>query len=354
MGRYYVKGLPWAHGLGTPMNGERNVEEVLKKAKLDFYVDKCQLVAKMPFTINQSPLLGDPDAFSYGGNIYRDCPNAYATYRTDMNIPLGLVKSKYEVVQNRDAFDFFDEAIGPGKAEYQYAGAYGYGHKVFITAKLPNETFVKGEPLEHYLVLSNSHDGSSSINIMFTPIRVFCTNCLNFGMKQADSYIRIKHTKTAKERLDNGARILKIACQYATEATEIYKSLSMVSMGDDAVLKYICGLILTPDEVIKLYEYDKVNGFRKLAAVNYLTLEATGISTRKANQIATIYDYYFTGVAQKDIVGSAWGAYNAITGYYSNVANLDGERRMDSLLYGNANNVTHRALIEAREFAEAV
>lgn len=39
----------------------------------------------------------------FGTDIYRKCDNAFATYRTDYNIPLGVVKSKYTIVQNNDA-----------------------------------------------------------------------------------------------------------------------------------------------------------------------------------------------------------------------------------------------------------
>ena len=51
-------------------------------------------------------------AHVFGTDIYRKCDNAFDTYRTDYNIPLGVVKSKYTIVQNNDAFNFFDDAIG--------------------------------------------------------------------------------------------------------------------------------------------------------------------------------------------------------------------------------------------------
>lgn len=58
----------------------------------------------------------------FGTDIYRKCDNAFATYRTDYNIPLGVVKSKYTIVQNNDAFNFFDDAIGKNSAIWQTAG----------------------------------------------------------------------------------------------------------------------------------------------------------------------------------------------------------------------------------------
>ncbi len=355
MSKYQVNGLPWSSGVGTDVSDCHSAREVMEKAHLDFVVDKCELVAKMPFRL-QSPnnintKMGD---FSYGGKIYKNCPNAYCTYRTDTDMPLGLVKQRYEVVQNLDAFNFFDDAIGEGKAVWQTAGCFGYGHKIFVAAKLPIETTVKGDKIDNYLVFSNSHDGSSSINILFTPIRVFCTNMLNAARHSADSYIRIRHTQRAKERLQTGASVLKIACEYANTSQQLYESLTTVRMNDDAVMKYLTDLVLNEEELQRLMEFDKVRGYRKLLSKDYLTLERTEISTRKANQIVNMFEYYLDGVGQKEIAGTAWGAYNAVTGYYSNVANLNGEKRMESLVYGGANSNMLRALNSAAELRMAM
>lgn len=351
---YTRVGLPWSHGLGKDVKDCTTSKEVMKKANLNWFVDKCELVAKMPFGINRNNDYDEEDGdFVHDGNIYRGCPNAYATYRTDINEPLGIVKSKYEVVQNTDAFNFFDEAIGEGKAIWQSAGMFGLGHKIFVTAKIPFTGQVGNDEITNYLVFSNSHDGSSSINIMFTPIRVICTNMLNGALDSSYNYIRIKHTKTAKERLHQGSDVLRIACEYAKDAQDLYKALDTIKMKDSEVLKYIAQLFLTNEENIKLNDYDSIAGYNKLVNGNYLCLQATNISTRKSNQIAAAYKYYHEGIGQKEILGTAWGAYNAITGYYSNVYNMEGEKRMDSLLYGNANNVMQKAIIRAYNYAEA-
>lgn len=354
MSKYSINGLPWSSGIGTEVKDCTTSREVMEKADLDFTVEKCELYAQMPFRINANNDINETvGEFARKGDIYRPCPNGFATYRTDRNIPLGIVKNKYEVVQNLDAFNFFDEAIGPGKAIWQYAGAFGYGERIFVTAKLPVSFDIKGDPVENYLVFGNSHDGSTSINILFTPIRVFCTNCLNSAFKQADSYLRLRHTKTVQERLHLGSDVLRIACEKANDSKQLYEALYAVNVSDDQVMKYIADLTLNDSEITALNFFDNQNGYKKLFARDFLTMERTGISTRKANQIVNMFEYYLDGIGQKQIAGTAWGAYNAITGFYSNVANLEGTKRMDSLLYGNANFVMNKALVQAWELRNA-
>ena len=346
MGRYISRGLPWSNGLGKRVTDCITSNEVIEKAKLNWGVNKCPLVAKIPFSINgQNNIDENTDAFTYKGNIYHECDSAFATYRTDINVPLGIVKSKYEVVQNNEAFKFFDDAIGKDKAVWQYAGMYGLGHKVFVTAKLPNTIEVGKDIIDNYLVFSNSHDGSSSINILFSPIRVICTNALNSALQSASSFIRIRHTESAKEKLETGAQILRIAAEHAQTAKQIYDSLLTINMSDDEVKEFILKLNLTPREFELLSEYDNLKtAINKLYSRDYMTTEFIQVSTRKLNTIVNMYEYYQEGIGQEDIIGTAWGAYNSITGYFSNIANLQGEKRMDSLLYGNASKVSLTAL----------
>ena len=355
MSKYRVNGLPWGSGIGKDVSDCHTSREVMEAAGLNFFVDKCELVSKMPFS-----LLGDNKVneiageFARDGHIYRCCPNAYGTYRTDTNEPLGLVKAKYEVVQNLEAFNFFDDAIGEGKAQWDRAGCFGAGHKIFVSAKLPFETTVGGDKIDNYLVFSNSHDGSSSVNILFSPIRIICTNMLNSALHNADSYIRFRHTSNVKEKIQRGAEILKIACEHANTAEQLYNSLLQIKMTDEQVMEYISTLVLTDAERAALNDYNPKYGYAKLFAKDYGTLEVTKISMRKVGILTNMFEYYLDGVGQQHIAGTAWGAYNAVTGFYSNVANLEGEKRVDSLLYGGANKNMNKALNISFNYAKAV
>src|SRR3546814_16291285 len=138
-------------------------------------------------------------------------PNYYATMRTDTNTVLGVVGRDYEVVQNRDAFSFFDSIVGGDGMMYETAGALGNGERIFITAKLPDYIRVGGDDLiEKYLFLTTSHDGSGSITAAFTPIRIVCANTLNAAMHRNSNTIKIRHTSGAKERLEQATKLMGI------------------------------------------------------------------------------------------------------------------------------------------------
>ena len=81
------------HDLGQVVDGAMTAEEAIKLANLDYTVEKADVFMK-----------SQDDT-----NVIVD--GHYSTYRTDTNQYLGMVKSRYEVVQNKDAFSFFDSII---------------------------------------------------------------------------------------------------------------------------------------------------------------------------------------------------------------------------------------------------
>ena len=86
-------------------------------------------------------------------------PDYFANVRTDTEGVLGVVGKDYKIVQNIDAFSFFDEIVG-GKSGilYETAGALGKGERIFVTAKLPDYIRVgRNDLIENYLFLTSSH-----------------------------------------------------------------------------------------------------------------------------------------------------------------------------------------------------
>lgn len=329
---YLVKGAPFKY------NGAVNVEdcataaEVIEKAQLDWTVDKCELVAKIPL-LNSLRKDEATKGFIHSSDLYVECPNAYGVYRTDYNIPLGVVKERYTPVQNIDAFKFFDDAIGKDSAIWQTAGYFGNGERIFVSAKLPDYIVVNGDAVENYLVFTTSHDGSTGVKILLTPIRIVCQNTLNAAIANADSYVSFRHTSSVHENIMYAKEILGICNKNIQFLNTQFNIMNKIKVSDNQAADYFTRLILNDSE----YQALGNTGHNPMQVIykDYDTMCDANISTKKVNVISSMYDYYHMGVGQKEILGTGWGLYNAVSGYYSNVDNVTGTKRMDSLLYGD-------------------
>ena len=325
-----IKGAPFRYKGAVNVEDCKTSEDVMRKAQLDWNVAKCELIAKMPGLIED---IDKSSGFMKGGDYYDICPNAFATYRTDHNIPLGLVKDRYTIVQNTEAFSFFDKAIGKDKAIWQTAGFFGNGERVFVSAKLPNNILVNGDPVENYLVFTTSHDGSCGVKILFTPIRVICENTLNAAIHQASNYVSFRHTASVHKNIDTAHEILGI-CREKTEfLAEQYEAMSKIKMTDAQVNEYFVNLILSETEKQKVL--DTGHTFEQLISKNWRAVEDSEVSMKKINVLHNMREYYEVGPGQKQYLGTGWGAYNAVTGYYSNVDNAEGIKRFDKLVFGS-------------------
>lgn len=337
---YKVKGKPWAYSGAIDVSDCSTAKEVMLKAGLNFNVAKCELVGKMPIKLTGTDEELDRiikeqknGAHVFGTDIYRKCDNAFATYRTDCNIPLGTVRNKYTIVQNNEAFNFFDDAIGKNSAIWQTAGFWGNGERIFVSAKLPNNFLVKDDPVENYLVFTNTHDGSGGVKILFTPIRVVGQNTLNAAIHSSSNYISFRHTSSVHNKISIAQEILGISKIKSEEFAQYCNLLADIKVTDEDVIQFIGENILTQDEVQRLK--DTGHTIKDIAYRNGLALSDSKISSRKMNVISDTYNYYFDGPGQRDILGTAWGAVNAVSGYYSNIDNIEGTKRFDSICYGD-------------------
>src|SRR5690606_14134757 len=162
--------------------------------------------------------------------------------RTDTDEVLGVVGNDYKIVQNTEAFTFFDAIVGGGDGIlYETAGALGNaGQRIFITAKLPDYIRVGREDLiEQYLFLTTSHDGYGSITAAFTPVRVVCNNTLNAALRSTTNCVKIRHTLGAAERLREAHKLLGITHQLAEDLGELFNHWSKIRISDPAVKRLI-------------------------------------------------------------------------------------------------------------------
>lgn len=208
---------PW-HKKGTNFGKVMTSAEAIKAASLDYEVEKVQLFTKDGVEV----------------------PGAFATMASDTKAFLGVVGSKYAPLQNRDAFAFTDSLCADGTARYTTAGALGLGERVWLLMQTPNNVIeiVKGDPIEDYLLFSNSHDGSSAIELRSTSITVVCQNTLNMAVKESQSSMRIRHTASATERLRVASDILKAHAAHKKDWVSAMRYLAKHPITDELVNQF--------------------------------------------------------------------------------------------------------------------
>ena len=302
---FSVQQKPW-HGLGQIVENYPNSKEALEFAGLNYKVEKREL-----FTVNKT-----------NNNADIKVPEYFTTVRTDTQAVLGVVGKQYEVVQNKDAFSFFDAIVQGEGIQYETAGALGKGERIFITAKLPKYITVGREDLiEQYLFLTTSHDGSGSITAAFTPIRIVCNNTLNAALKNKSNSIKVRHTNNAKERLEQAHQLMGITNTLSTQLENIFNHWSKVRITDKEVYKLIQLALIPNKEVLHNIQRGREDE----------------LSTYFLNTCNHAYEYALGNETQQleTTRGTLFGAYNGVTGYFQNVRNYkDEEAKMKSLLLG--------------------
>jgi phage/plasmid-like protein (TIGR03299 family) len=298
--------IAW-HGLGQIVDSMTSAEAI-KLGGLDFEVGLAPLYAQVEGNLAFEDVKQFPDILRTRENEegyvskyskVKPVKTGYATYRKDDQHIFGIVGNKYEVYQNTEAFEFFDDIIGQGHAKYETVGALGNGETIFITAKLPSKLIVNKEDIDKYLLLTSTHDGTGSIKAMFTPIRVVCNNTLSAALERNYSNkLTVKHTKNAKARMRAGAELLGIIKNSSEKLEELYNIMARTPIADPVAYDIL-------SEVFGI-QISEVEGENKL-------------SKRASNKLENIKKYYHEGIGQKEIEGTTWGVFNAVTGYCQNV-----------------------------------
>lgn len=332
---FSVQEKAW-HNLGQVIGEYPTSAEAIKYAGLDFEVVKSPL-----YTLGAGASIGNDGEIKEAGNIL--LPDNFATMRTDTNQIFGVVGKEYQIVQNADAFSFFDAIVGGGDGIlYETAGALGNGERIFITAKLPDYIRVgSGDDVtEKYIFLTTSHDGTGSITAAFTPVRIVCQNTLNAALGNMSNVVRIRHTSGAKQRLENAHKVMGLANQLSNQLEGIFNQWVKVSICDAEVKKLI-QLALCPNK-------ETLDALKKGADDE--------LSTVFKNTVEDAFSYAMMADTQQmnTTKGTLFGAYNAVTGYFQNVRSYkDDEAKLQSIVMGGtAQNKAQKAFDLCSDFAQ--
>jgi phage/plasmid-like protein (TIGR03299 family) len=297
----YYGETPW-HGLGQVLQKPATAAEAIAAAQLDWDVTKVPL------------------HFRYGGS-YLPVPNRYGIVRADRlpqtGLPpvLGIVGKEYRPLQNREAFAWFDPIVGEGAAIYHTAGALGDGERVWLLAKLPGELQVIGDDsADKFLLLSNSHDGSSSVQIKFTPVRVVCQNTLTMALR-GGSCLNVPHTRALADRLKAARDTLGIINRRFEDITADFRSMAFSPVSSARLAGYLAEVFPEPARE----EDDRARSRVKQARQESARLFEEG-----------------KGNAAPGVRGTLWAAYNGVAEFVDYAIRYrNADCRLDAVWFGS-------------------
>lgn len=299
---FYYGERPW-HGLGTQVDHVLTAEEALEEARLNWLVEKRQIY------------------FKETDGMFTEA-KGFAVVRTDYEIPLGIVGSKYVPIQNNESFDFMDQLVMSKEAKYHTAGALHNGARVWLLAKLPgNIVVMNNDSVEKYLLLVNNHDGKGCLKVMFTPIRVVCQNTLTLALHSAQTSVNITHRGDIDKKKFEAQRVLGIAVTHFKEMEETYKNFASYQITNTDLKSYI-------EEVIP------------------------GDSKVTQNMRDKVEELYEVGAGAELTRGTLWGAYNAVTEYvdhYRQNYQKNPDRYLEYVNFGSGAWLKTKAFEEAQK-----
>ena len=310
----YLHRDPAWHNLGKPTQDAKDANEAIQIAKLDWKVEKEPI-----FTIN--PATGEQTRV----------PDKYATTRQHKELGyghLGIVGRVYHPVQNDEAFAFCDELVHGG-CGFESAGSLYGGSRVFMALKVPQHINIGGtDRVDLYIMVTNSHDGSTPLIAAVTPIRPVCANTVTAALRDAHSTYRVRHTTTVGGRMQAAREALDLTLKYgdslSAEANRLYEQ----AMTKPEFQTFVETLVPMP----------KPDGDKEA------TQRAITMRNSRVDDIVAVWDE----PTQDNIRGTAWGAYNAIVEYADWFAPVRGGenadmKRRERILTGNADALKQRA-----------
>jgi phage/plasmid-like protein (TIGR03299 family) len=129
-----------------------------------------------------------------------------ATVREDNDKVLGIVGADYEVVANSDLKKLIQPLVDEQVLSISNMGYLNGGKKVFIQAEIAKDYQVVGEDYRGMITLLNSHDGTTTVSLGTTMIRVICSNTFTAAMKKLNE--KFRHSEGVTERVLSSTAIV--------------------------------------------------------------------------------------------------------------------------------------------------
>ena len=267
------------HGLGQELQLGASIEE-------------WQKAAGMSFVVKESPVRFDiPQNDDVA--MVKNFPNRKALFRSDDYKPLSIVSDDFKVVQPKEVLEFFRDLVKLHGMTLSTAGVLFEGRRFWALAEMGgDQEITAGDRVQQHLLLTTAVDGSMATTAKVVATRVVCNNTLTLAMSEKSGTIaRVTH----KRQFDPDAvkLDLKIIDQKWKTMMDNLKGLAKIKM--------------TPKQTMDFYQdvfFDK----QKLVQDQAPSVQ---------RMVAKIVDLALAGSGSDMSKGTAWGALNGATEYFT-------------------------------------
>jgi phage/plasmid-like protein (TIGR03299 family) len=271
---------------------------------------------------------------------YIDVPKKQAIIREDNNSVIGIVGSKYKMVQNMEVFNALDTLIDAGDARYAAAGEYNNGANIWMVLELPQGINVANDPHAAFLLVKTSHDGSSSVVIKPIIERLFCANQVNGlisnkngnrNRKYNEYTYRMSHTTNQELSIADIRNITNLTYTAIADYQLVANNLLSKTMTREQTLNFFKQVWALPSTVEDT-PYDLLTrGERKQQTI-------------AKDARAKAWAIYSESETQENIRGTAFGAWHAVVEFADHYASGGAERLAAATLSGRNDRVKTKAL----------
>jgi hypothetical protein len=257
-------------------------------------------------------------------------------YNKNTGQPINVMTDSYKIIQNADAFSIIKPFFGDIKPVW--SGAIDNGAVAFMQCSIGKTINISGDKINRYLFIVNSHDGSSSLKISFSPVRQACDNML-VQLMRVPCYASIKHTTNASAQIFDVESALIAEKVYARTMEETFLKLRDYRITQNQI-EYVINTVVGNEETQENTDIT-------------ITVPAKEISSRKKNLIEKMKQYVKYGVGQEYHENSALWLFNGISSFYQNeYVNKNSELQLKSVLNGNVNRKSLIALKTIEELCQ--